>query len=380
MIADYETLKLVWWVLVGVLLIGFAITDGFDMGVGALLPWLGRTDNERRVMINSVGPHWDGNQVWFITAGGALFAAWPMVYATAFSGLYTALIITLLALYLRPVGFDYRSKLDNPAWRQRWDWALFVGSSIPPIIFGVAFGNLFLGLPFDMDAYLRSHYDGGLFGLLRPFPLLCGVLSLSMLVMHGGVWLGMKTEGDLRKRANKTTVIAAVVTSILFGIGGAWIAYGINGMTILSMGDPNGVVSPLSKTVQLNVGGWLQNFAHYPILAAVPLLGLGMPFITAIFVSRQREGLGFVTSSLAVASIIGTAGLALFPFVMPSSLNPDHSLTMWDATSSAHTLSVMLIVACVFVPIVLGYTIWSYAKMWGRMSTQHIEENSHSLY
>ena len=369
-----------WWVLVGVLLIGFAITDGFDMGVGALLPWLGRTDNERRVMINSVGPHWDGNQVWFITAGGALFAAWPMVYATAFSGLYTALIITLLALYLRPVGFDYRSKLDNPTWRQRWDWALFVGSSIPPIIFGVAFGNLFLGLPFDMDTYLRSHYDGGLFGLLRPFPLLCGVLSLSMLVMHGGVWLGIKTEGDLRKRANRTTLIAAAVTSILFGIGGVWIAYGINGMTILSMGDPNGVVSPLSKTVQLNVGGWLQNFAHYPILAAVPLLGLGMPFITAIFVSRQREGLGFLTSSLAVASIIGTAGLALFPFVMPSSLNPDHSLTMWDATSSAHTLSIMLIVACVFVPIVLGYTIWSYAKMWGRMSTQHIEDNSHSLY
>ena len=380
MITDYETLKLIWWGLVGVLLIGFAVTDGFDMGVGSLLPWLGKTDSERRVMLNSIGPHWEGNQVWFVTAGGALFAAWPMVYASAFSGLYTALIITLLALFLRPVGFDYRSKMDSARWRNNWDWALFAGSVVPPVIFGVAFGNLFLGLPFDLDEYLRPSYQGGLFGLLTPFPLLCGVLSLAMLVMHGSVWLGMKCEGDLRRRANKTSAWTATLTSILFGIGGLWILYGIDGMTILTMSDPNGVANPLAKTVQVASGAWLQNFADYPVLVAAPLLGLGLPFITAILASRQREGTAFFTSSLAVACIIATAGIALFPFVLPSSLNPHHSLTMWDATSSALTLNIMLLVACVFVPAVLGYTLWSYAKMWGRISTDHIAQHSHSLY
>lgn len=380
MITDYETLKLVWWVLVGVLLIGFAVTDGFDMGVGTLLPWLGKNDSERRVMLNSVGPHWEGNQVWFVTAGGALFAAWPMVYASAFSGLYTALIITLLALFLRPVGFDYRSKMESARWRNNWDWALFAGSVVPPVIFGVAFGNLFLGLPFDLDEYLRPSYQGGLFGLLTPFPLLCGVLSLAMLVMHGSVWLGMKSEGDLRRRANKTSAWTATLTSILFGMGGVWILYGIDGMTILTMSDPNGVANPLAKTVQVASGAWLQNFADYPVLVAAPLLGLGLPFITAILASRQREGTAFFTSSLAVACIIATAGIALFPFVLPSSLNPHHSLTMWDATSSALTLNIMLLVACVFVPAVLSYTLWSYAKMWGRISTDHIAQHSHSLY
>ncbi|HAG94838.1 MAG TPA: cytochrome d ubiquinol oxidase subunit II, partial [Gammaproteobacteria bacterium] len=171
MIADYETLKLIWWGLVGVLLIGFALTDGFDMGVGVLLPFLGRNDEQRRVIINTVGPHWEGNQVWFVTAGGALFAAWPLVYASAFSGMYAALIITLMALFLRPVGFDYRSKQDSARWRKNWDWALFVGSIVPPLIFGVAFGNLFLGLPFTFDELMRPRYEGNLWGLLTLFPL-----------------------------------------------------------------------------------------------------------------------------------------------------------------------------------------------------------------
>lgn len=380
MIADYETLKLIWWVLVGGLLIGFAITDGFDMGVGALLPFLGRSDSERRVMINSVGPHWEGNQVWFITAGGALFAAWPLVYASAFSGLYTALIITLLALFLRPVGFDYRSKMDSTRWRSNWDWALFAGSVVPPIIFGVAFGNLFLGLPFAFDEFLRPRYDGGLFGLLTPFPLLCGVLSLTMLVMHGSVWLSLKTEGALRQRSSRVTVMTAALTAMLFGIGGLWILLGIDGYAVLAMPDPNGVINPLAKSVRMVEGGWLQNFAHRPALVAVPLLGLALPFVTALLVVKRHEGLAFITSSVAVASIIATAGIGLFPFVMPSSLNPDHSLTVWDATSSALTLNIMLMVACVFVPLVLGYTVWSYARMWGRISTDHIEQHSHSLY
>src|SRR6516165_921644 len=186
---DYETLKVIWWLFIGVLLIGFAVTDGFDLGIGTLLPFLGRNDEERRVMLNSVGPTWEGNQVWFITAGGAIFAAWPVVYATAFSGFYVALILTLFALFFRPVGFEYRSKLADPRWRNAWDWALFVGGAVPALIFGVAFGNLLQGVPFHFDADQRVFYTGSFWGLLNPFALLAGVVSLAMLAMHGAIFL-----------------------------------------------------------------------------------------------------------------------------------------------------------------------------------------------
>ena len=380
MIADYETLKLIWWVLVGVLLIGFALTDGFDMGVGALLPFLGKTDEQRRIIINTVGPHWEGNQVWFVTAGGALFAAWPLVYASAFSCLYGALIITLMALFLRPVGFDYRSKQDSTRWRNNWDWALFLGSIIPPIIFGVAFGNLFLGLPFQFDDLMISSYQGNLFGLLTLFPLMAGVLSLSMLVMHGAVWLGLKSDGIVRTRANRATVKAAVITALLFGVCGVWVASGMDGLTIQDLADTNGVADPTAKIVQIEAGAWLANYGRWPGLIIFPALGLVMPFLTATLCARQKEGWGFLTSSLSIIGIICTAAVSLFPFIMPSSLEPNHSLTVWDATSSALTLNIMLMVAAVFVPLVLGYTLWSYYKMWGRMDEQQIREQSHSLY
>ena len=200
MILDYETLKVIWWLFVGVLLIGFAVTGGFDMGVGALLPFVGRNDDERRVAINTIGATWDGNQVWLITAGGAIFAAWPLVYAAAFSGFYVALILTLFALILRPVGFEFRSKIADPRWRATWDWGLFVGGAVPAIVFGVAFGNLLQGVPFQYDDTMRVSYSGGFFGLLNPFGLIAGVLSLAMLVMHGGTYLQLRTDGEILAR------------------------------------------------------------------------------------------------------------------------------------------------------------------------------------
>ncbi len=380
MITDYETLKMIWWALVGVLLIGFALTDGFDMGVGALLPVIGKEDLDRRIMINSIGPHWEGNQVWFVTAGGALFAAWPMVYASAFSGLYTALIITLLALFMRPVGFDYRSKQDSVRWRNNWDWALFAGSVVPPIIFGVAFGNLFLGLPFHFDSFLRPSYEGGLLGLLTPFPLVVGVLSLAMLVMHGAAWLCLKTAADLRARSVKAVTVAGLATSALYGICGLWLLLSISGYQIVTMPDPNLYTDPLVKTVLTGEGSWFTNYNTWPVLWFVPLLGLLMPLLASVLVTRGKDNLGFFASCMGVAGIIASAGIALFPFVMPSSFNPNQSLTLWDATSSALTLNIMLMVAMVFVPTVLGYTLWSYYKMWGRLDQAHIENNSHSLY
>ena len=380
MFADYETLKLIWWGLIGLLLMGFALTDGFDMGVGALLPFLGKNDSQRRVMINTIGPHWEGNQVWFVTAGGALFAAWPLVYASAFSGMYAALMIVLFALFLRPVGFDYRSKMDSERWRKNWDWALFVGSVVPPIIFGVAFGNLFLGLPFYFDELLRPNYEGNLFGLLTLFPLLSGLLSLSMLIMHGAVWLGLKTNGEVRVRAAGAAWKASLATVLLFGGCGVWIVLGMTGLALTDIPDTNAALSPLLKQVSQSEGAWLHNFSLYPQLWVFPALGLVMPVLGAVLVLRQKESWAFVCSSLAIVGVIATAGVALFPFVMPSSINPNHSLTVWDATSSALTLNIMLVVAMVFVPCVLGYTSWSYYKMRGRIDEAYVEANSHSMY
>lgn len=377
---DYEFLRFIWWLLVGVLLIGFAITDGFDMGVGALLKVVGKDDMDRRVMINAVAPHWDGNQVWLITAGGALFAAWPPVYATAFSGFYLAMMLTLAALFMRPIGFDYRSKLENPAWRSNWDWALTFGSAVPPIIFGVAFGNLLQGVPFHFDELLRIKYTGSFFALLNPFALLVGVLSLLMFVCQGAAYLQMKTEGDLRKRSQTVGFIAGLGAAALFALAGVWLNAGIDGYVVTSVLDGNAINNAVSKTVEVRSGAWLQNFADYPLLWLAPVLGVAAFALSGLLSKAGKGALAFLLTSLGQAGVILTCGIAMFPFVMPSSSMPNHSLTMWDATSSELTLKIMFFVACVFVPVVLGYTIWSYIKMFGRINAQQIRDNTHSLY
>jgi cytochrome bd ubiquinol oxidase subunit II len=377
---DYEVLRVIWWALVGVLLIGFAITDGFDMGVGALLPILGKSDTERRVMINTIAPHWDGNQVWLITAGGAIFAAWPTVYATAFSGFYVAMVLTLMALFFRPVGFDYRSKIEDPRWRSTWDWCLFIGGAVPPIVFGVAFGNLLQGVPFSLDTFLRSSYEGNFFGLLNPFGLLAGVISLCMILTQGAAWLMMKTDGEVQARARTTATIGGLLTAILFAIAGYWVAHGINGYMITQFMGVDGVSNPLHKTVAVEAGAWMKNYATYPWMLSAPILGVAMGLLASLFAKFGRSALTFLCSSLTMTGIILTAGFSMFPFIMPSSLNPAHSLTIWDATSSQNTLSVMLVAAVIFVPTILAYTTWTYVKMFGRVNKQFVEANKHSVY
>ena len=378
---DYEMLKLIWWVLVGVLLIGFALTDGFDLGAAALLPIVGKTDDERRVVINTIAPHWDGNQVWLITAGGALFAAWPLVYAAAFSGLYWALLLVLFALFVRPVGFDYRSKLDNTRWRQSWDWGLFVGALIPSVVFGVAFGNLFLGLPFGFDDTLRSSYHGSFWQLLSPFALLAGVVSLSMLMLHGGTWLMMRSEGAIAARSQRAAQVCALVFLVAFIGCGVWLWQGdIVGLHISQIGAVDSALNPLNKTVLADNPGWLANYQLYPHTKWAPMLGILGAALAFAAATAGRGGFAFAGSSLAIVGTLCTAGFALFPFVMPSSLDLASSLTVWDAVSSQKTLGIMLVAACIFVPLILLYTLWSYAKMWGKVSTAHIQNNSHSLY
>lgn len=380
MIFDYETLKLIWWLFVGVLLIGFAITDGFDLGVGTLLPFLGKSDNERRVIINCIGPTWDGNQVWFITAGGAVFAAWPTVYAAAFSGFYIALLLVLFALFFRPVGFDYRSKIDDPKWRNAWDWALFAGGSVPALVFGVAFGNLLQGVPFQYDDVLRPTYTGSFFALLNPFALLVGVVSLSMLVAHGAVFLQLRTEGVIYQRAKVTVKIFSVILIASFALAGIWIAAGIDGFRILNMPDANAMPNILGKEVVQEAGAWFQNYSAYPWQILAPVVGFGGAFAALLLSHKDKPGLAFVASSLMLSGVILTAGFAMFPFIMPSSSDPVSSLTVWDATSSHLTLQLMFWAVLIFLPIVLAYTTWVYRVMRGKVTEQHIEENKHSAY
>ncbi|KFX11291.1 cytochrome d ubiquinol oxidase, subunit II [Pectobacterium atrosepticum ICMP 1526] len=377
---DYETLRLIWWGLIGLLFIGFAITGGFDMGVGILLRLLGKSDTERRVMINVIAPHWDGNQVWLITAAGALFAAWPMVYAAAFSGFYFAMILVLAALFFRPVGFDYRSKLENRRWRNMWDWGIFIGSFVPTLVFGIALGNLLQGVPLSVDMYLRLTYHGGFFGLLNPFGLLAGLVSVAMIVSHGAIYLQMRTTDALQRRAQKTVLTASVLMSITFLLAGLWVLTGIDGYVITSALDKAAPSNPLKKEVVQQAGAWLTNFTAYPVLWTIPALGVVLPWFTSLFSRVNRCGWGFLTSSLTIVCVILTAGITLFPFVIPSSFDPNVSLTIWDATSSQLTLQVMTILACIFVPTILIYTSWCYYKMFGRIDARYIEENKHSVY
>ena len=376
---DYETLKLIWWLLVGVLLIGFTIMDGHDMGVGTLLPLLGKDDTERRVMINTIAPHWDGNQVWFITAGGAIFAAWPFVYATAFSGMYWALLLVLFALFFRPVGFEYRSKLPDPTWRKSWDWGIFAGSAVPALVFGVAFGNLFLGVPFRLDDTMRSFYSGSFWALLNPFALLFGVVSLTLITLQGATFLSHRTDGDLQARVKKTASLLAIVLMVAFSLGGFWVSR-IDGYVIQSIGDVGGVLSPLMKEVGRAPGAWFANYDKMPILWLIPALAYVGGVVVLLALRAGWTLLAFIGSSLACVSVILTAGVALFPFVLPSSEMPKASLTAWDATSSHFTLNVMLWVALIFTPIVVAYTGWAYRVMSGTVTRDYIVKNDKTLY
>jgi cytochrome d ubiquinol oxidase subunit II len=380
MMFDYDTLKVIWWCFVGVLLIGFALTNGFDFGVGMWLPFLGRDDMERRVIINVVGPTWEGNQTWFIAAGGAMFAAWPLVYAAAFSGFYIALMLLLFALFLRPVGFDYRSKLTDPRWRSFWDWGLFTGGFVPPLIFGVAFGNLLQGVPFHYDDTMRMEYSGTFLGLFNPFGLLAGVLGVAMLAMHGAARLQQKTDGAIAARARKAVIAAGALTLGAFALGGVWVAMGLDGYRIVAMPLADSAFMPTAKTVVRGVGAWMDNYQRWPATLLFPAMGL-VGAALAIGASWARRGLAaFLGSGIAVGGIVLTAGAAMFPFIMPSSSAPGSSLTAWDAVASHKSLGVMFWVIVIMLPIVVLYTSWVYKIMRGKVTAAYIRENEHETY
>lgn len=376
---DYEMLRLIWWALLGVLLIGFALTDGFDLGTATLLPFVGRTDAERRMVINAIGPTWEGNQVWFILGGGAIFAAWPFVYAVSFSGFYLAMFLVLAALILRPVGFKYRSKRPEPAWRSRWDWALFVGGFVPALVFGVAVGNVLQGAPFRLDSDLRSFYEGSFLELFTPLTLLCGLLSVSMLVLHGSAWVAMKVErGPVVDRARVCGTIAGIVSMTIFAIGGLMMAKGHYGYHIVTPVDPSGPSNPMRTTSVAAAGAWLDNYRLHPWMGLAPVLGFAGAVLALLGIRTRIEGAAFAGSSISATGIIATVGLSMFPYILPSSIDPHSSLTVWNASSSEKTLGIMVFVTVVFLPIVLAYTAWAYRVMFGRVTSKLV--TSHPDY
>lgn len=373
---SYDILRLIWWALLGIILIGFAVTDGFDLGVGTLLPFVARNDTERRIAINTIGPVWEGNQVWLVLAGGAIFAAWPPLYAVSFSGFYLAMFAILFALILRPVGFKYRSKLEDSRWRSSWDWALFVGGFVPALIFGVAIGNVLQGVPFRFNQDLRVFYEGSFFGLLNPYALLCGLVSVTMLVTHGATWLALKTNGIVAQRARTYGASAAILTIVLFALAG-WLLNPL-GYRVTSMIDPVGPSNPLMKTVAAEQGAWLLNYAAYPWMWIAPALGFLGALGAALLLKARGEVSALLCSSLSIFGIISTVGLSMFPFILPSSLDPQSSLTAWDTSSSHMTLFIMLVVTIIFLPIILAYTTWVYHVLWGKVDEGTIEHGDHS--
>ncbi|PIC01391.1 cytochrome d ubiquinol oxidase subunit II [Caulobacter sp. X] len=374
---DFATLRVLWWALVGILLIGFALTDGFDMGVGALLPFVAKTDKERRMVINTIGATWEGNQVWFILGGGAIFAAWPFVYAISFSGFYLAMFVVLAAMILRPVGFKYRSKRPDPRWRSFWDWALFVGGFVPVLCFGVALGNVLQGAPFRLNDDLRAFYDGTFLGLFSPFALLCGLLSVAMLVLHGAAWITVKgEEGPVADRARRIGEIAGLASIVLFAAGGFWVAFGGLGFRIEGLADAAGPSNPLRGAAAVRApGAWLDNYGRHGWTIAAPVLGFVGAGLALLGLRAKSAWMAFAGSSASAAGIIGTVGLSMFPFILPSSVDPRSSLTVWNASSSHLTLFVMLVVTVVFLPIVLLYTAWVYKVLWGRSTTAALTTN-----
>jgi cytochrome d ubiquinol oxidase subunit II len=317
----------IWFILIAVLYTGFFVLEGFDFGVGILLPFLGKDDTERRTILNTIGPHWDGNEVWLLTAGGATFAAFPNWYATLFSGFYLPLFLLLLALILRGVAFEFRSKDDDPRWRRTWDWAAFGGSLVASLLLGVAFANLVRGVPIDAE----MNYVGGFFNLLNPYALIGGVVTTAVFVLYGAVFLSLKTTGALlgKARAAAQRLWLPVVIGLLIFLVATYLSTDI-----------------LSK-LGVNPG-------------VVPVAGMAAMLVAGYFIRRQREGWAFAMLAATIAFALVTMFMILYPRVMISSLNPEWSLTIENAASSPYTLRVMTVVALVFVPIVLAYQAWSY--------------------
>lgn len=344
---------------------------------------MAKTDSERRVAINTVGPVWEGNQVWFILGGGAIFAAWPPLYAVSFSGFYLAMFVILASFIVRPVAFKYRSKRDDVRWRAAWDWSLCISGAVPALLFGVAVGNVIQGVPFHFTDDLHTIYEGAWYmkfiGLLDPFSILAGVVSFSMLLMHGSAWLTLKAEGAVQSRARAIGSAAAVVAMGAYALAGVWLAVGIEGFRIVGDYVTNGPSNPLHFEVERSAS-WLSAYSDRPWIVIAPIMAFLGGILTFFGLRAGREVSTLLFSKMAIFGVISSVGLTMFPFIMPSSSDPQSSLTVWNSSSSHLTLFVMLVAAVIFMPLILMYTAWVYKVLWGKVTEDDVSENSHSVY
>jgi cytochrome bd ubiquinol oxidase subunit II len=336
-------LQSIWFFIWGLLWAVFFMTDGFDFGIGTLYPFLGKNDDEKRVMINAMGPLWDGNEVWLITAGGVTFAAFPLVYAVMFSSLYSALMLILFALILRGVSFEFRNKVDDPRWRMIWDTCIFVGSFLPALLFGVAFANIFQGIPIDGDGI----YHGTLFTLLNPYGILGGLLFVVMFVLHGALWLALRTEGDLLARARSVALMA-------------WVAMLVGVVVFL--------LSSLFATPLYD------NYLAHPLLFIVPVAAVVAFFGVRRFLGQEKYFKAWLSSAATIVCITFFGIIGLFPNLFPSSMDTAYNLTAFNASASPLSLKIMLTVVIMFVPVVIAYQIWAYRLFSGKVTMEDLNE------
>ena len=370
---SYELLRVIWWGLMGFLLAGFAVMDGFDLGVAGLLPFVAKNDMERRIALNTVGPVWEGNQVWFILGGGVLFAAWPSLYAVSFSGFYVAMFLVLLTFIMRPVGFKYRSKIGNAYWRNTWDWVLSISGLLAALVFGVAVGNVLQGVPFHFDLSLRPYYTGSLWQLFNPFAVLCGALSIAMLSMQGACYLVVKTTDELARRAGLAARVMAAVMMMLFGLAGCLLK-SMPAYVLASVPDVAGPSNPLHQSVDKIAGAWLSHYSVYPAAVMVPISVFVMAGLVILFV-KSFPRVAFVASSISVFMTVITVGVSMFPVILPSSSHPSQSLTVWNASASQWSLQLMLICTAIFFPIIIAYTTWVYRVLRGKVTATVVQKN-----
>jgi cytochrome bd ubiquinol oxidase subunit II len=376
---DYGTLKIFWWALLGFILIAFAILGGTDLGVAFLMPFIAKSDMEKRILINSVGPVWESNQVWLILGGAASFGVWPTLYSVSFSNFYYVMFLVLIALIVRPVGFDYRNKLENHTWRKIWDICLFVSGFVPAVIFGVAFGNLFMGAKFNFDHFMFITNTTKVVDLLNPFGLFCGIFSLIMLTNHAAIYLMIKTDSKIAIRAKYIATTLPSIIIVMFIAGGVWVKE-LVGFKVTSSISTAAPASVFLKTVEIGKGFWMNNFEIYPMLYLVPAIAILMLIITLFAVIKNYDRVAYCASASAIFLIIANAGFTLFPFFLPSITNPNISLTVFDSSSSYLTLFAVTLSAVILIPIIIAYVSWVYYIMRGKVTADFVRDNSKSLY
>lgn len=396
----FSTLQLLGWLSVGITMYLFLATAGFDLGGGILVPFSAKTDHERRAVINVMAPTWDGNQVWLVAFGGLLFAVWPRVYAASFSGLYLAVLLVLWSLFLRPVAFEYRSKFQTQKVRYFWDWMLALGSFLTIFALGIAVGNIFLGFPFAFDAETLRFYYGAqanqlvmepailsLIKLFSPFAILMGVFTVVLSIMHGCSYILLRTTGHLYQRFVKILKVSTLLFILLFIVISVWLLF-LPGYHW----NLNATLSNLSQSVDhpvngaivtVTTGGWYSNFSNHPWMVLAPALAILGALGIFYYLRKGAEKPLFIMSSLSLLGTVLTLALSIFPFIMPSSLEPDQSLVIWNATSSQVSLIGILIVTVIMIPVIFAYTYFVYKKMWPnnrKITTDEVEANKYVFY